>query len=150
MARVDFPAVARGHRVTLALVAAAVLPAVILAAGCFSERSSPTDPTDGGIAGTCRIPVGSSVVGSVQAVIAIKDFRFVPDTLRVPRGTTVTWVNCEEDFANEQHNATSESGAWATALLSPTAIDSRRFDEAGVFPYFCEPHPFMKATIIVE
>jgi plastocyanin len=149
-ARVDFPVVARGRRTVVALVTAAALAAAMLPLGCFSERSSPTDPVDGGITGTCRIPVGSSVVGSVQAVIAIKDFTFVPETLRVPRGTTVSWVNCEEDFANEQHNATSESGAWATALLSPTAIDSRRFDEAGVFPYLCEPHPFMKATIIVE
>jgi plastocyanin len=119
----------------------------LLGAGCFSERSE-SDTT--GPSGTCRIPVGSGVVGSVQAVVAIREFRFFPDTLRVQRGTTVTWVNCEEDFANEPHTATDGGGSWGSVELPPAEIYSHRFDEAGVFRYFCEPHPFMSGILIVE
>jgi plastocyanin len=122
----------------------------MLVAGCFSEHASATGPDPGGRAGICRIPVGSSVVGSVQAVIAIRGFAFVPDTIRVLPGTTVTWVNCEEESANEQHNAAAEDGGWSTALLSPTALGSRRFDEPGVHPYLCELHPFMRGVVVVE
>lgn len=119
----------------------------VLSAACFSER-----PTDGatGPTGVCRIPVGSGVIGSVQAVIAIREFRFFPDTLRISRGTTVTWVNCEEDFANEPHTSTHEAGSWSSEELSPTEIYSRRFDEAGVYRYYCTPHPFMSGVLIVE
>jgi plastocyanin len=120
---------------------------ILLAGACFSERQAATVIGPGGV---CRIPVGSGVIGSVQAVVAIREFLYVPDTLRVPRGTTVTWVNCEEDFANEPHTATDEAGGWASQEMSPTDMFSRRFDTPGVFPYFCEPHPFMHGVLIVE
>lgn len=119
----------------------------LLLSGCFSDRLA---PSTGGVPGVCRIPVSSGVVGSVQAVIAIREFRFFPDTLRVPRGTSVTWVNCEEDFANEPHTATELAGSWGSTELSPTESYSRRFDSPGVFAYYCVPHPFMGGTLIVE
>lgn len=128
-------------------VSAGALVLVLLGAACFSER-----PTGGatGPTGNCRIPVGSGVIGSVQAVVAIREFRFFPDTLRVSRGTTVTWVNCEEDFANEPHTSTHDAGGWSSEELSPTEIYSRRFDEAGLYRYYCTPHPFMSGVLIVE
>ena len=138
------------RRALLARSAAAVLSVAMPAAGCFSEHRSATGPDERGAAGTCRIPVSSSIVGSVQAVIAIRGFAFMPDTTRVSRGTTVAWVNCEEDASNEQHNAAAADGGWSTALLSPTAIGSRRFDEPGIHPYVCELHPFMRGVVVVE
>lgn len=127
-------------------VTAGTMALALLSAACFSER-----PTDGvGPTGVCRIPVESGVIGSVQAVIAIREFRFFPDTLRISRGTTVTWANCEEDFANEPHTSTHEAGSWSSEELSPTEIYSRRFDEAGVYRYYCTPHPFMSGVLIVE
>lgn len=127
---------------------AGVMVAALLAAlACFSERQ---DPVAAGPEGVCRIPVGSQVVGSVQVVVAIRQFVYLPDTLRISRGTTVTWVNCEEDFANEPHTATDEAGGWSSQELSPTDLYSRRFDTPGVFRYFCEPHPFMHGVLIVE
>lgn len=131
----------------LSRLSAGALALAFLTAACFSERPSEgvTGPT-----GNCRIPVGSEVIGSVQAVVAIREFRFFPDTLRVPRGTTVTWVNCEEDFANEPHTSTHEANDWSSEELSPTEIYSRRFDEAGLYRYYCTPHPFMSGVLIVE
>lgn len=140
-------AVAAGSGVGISRVTWVGVLSILAGAGCFSERSadSPTGPS-----GICRIPVGSPVVGSVQAVIAIREFRFVPDTLRVPAGTTVTWVNCEEDFANEPHTTTDDGDSWGSEELSPTEIYTYRFDEVGVFSYFCDPHPFMRGVLIVE
>lgn len=129
----------------LVSIGASVL--ALLGAACFSER--PTSQATGPD-GICRIPVGSGVIGSVQAVVAIREFRFFPDTLRVARGTTVTWVNCEEEFANEPHTATHDGASWGSEELSPTEIYSERFDEAGLYRYHCTPHPFMTAVLIVE
>ena len=102
------------------------------------------------LAGDDAVVADLCVVGSVSAIVAIREFRFVPDTIRVPAGTVITWINCEEDFADEPHTTTSVQEAWRSDLLSPGDLYQRRFDQPGTFPYFCEPHPFMTATVIVE
>lgn len=122
---------------------------VTLLGGCVSDRPSPLEPNPT-ISGVCRVPVGSPIVGAVGAIVAIREFRFQPATIRVPRGTTITWINCEESFADEPHTTTSDASIWDSVLLSPEDYYQRRFDEPGVFPYHCEPHPFMQATVIVE
>jgi plastocyanin len=124
------------------------MAAAAATAACFSEHpaaSGPGDPQT--TAGACRVAVGS---GGVQGVVAIKDFKFVPDTIRVPAGTTVTWVNCDESATGEPHTSTSDGRVWTSQLLPPAATYSYRFDTPGAFPYHCEPHPFMKATVIVQ
>jgi plastocyanin len=134
-----------------AAVSLGAAAALALAGGCMSERAVAADgQTPRASTGSCRIAVGSPVVGAVQAVVAIDDFKFVPDTLRVPVGTTVTWVNCGEPSIDEPHTATSDGQQWSSDLIAPAGSYSRRFDEAGTFPYHCEPHPFMKATVIVR
>lgn len=128
---------------------AALLGSGLAFVACFSDHPHPLE-NDQSVIGNCRVPVGSGVVGSVGAIVAIREFRFVPDTIRVPAGTKITWINCEEDFADEPHTTTSAAQAWRSDLLSPGDLFERRFDEPGVFDYFCEPHPFMTATVIVE
>ncbi len=133
----------------LTTAAGAVLGLGVAFAACFSDRPHPLEQ-DRSVTGSCRVPVGSGVVGSVGAIVAIREFRFVPDTIRVPAGTKITWINCEEDFANEPHTTTSDAGVWTSELLSPGDLYERRFDQPGTYPYFCEPHPFMTAMVIVE
>lgn len=114
--------------------------------GCFSDRSEGmTEPT----AAECRVALDSPVFGSSQALVAIRDFAFFPAEIRVQRGTTVTWVNCEPPIV-DAHTSTSDVRIWGSALLGPGETYSRTFDEAGRFPYHCEPHPFMQAVVIVE
>jgi len=133
-------------RGTLAVLAAATLAAGA-AAACFSER--PDGTTGVATDAECSIPVGSDVVGSTQAIIAIRDFAFVPAEIHVRPGTKVTWVNCERE-AIDPHSSTSDGALWDSGLLEPGAIYSRTFDEAGQFPYHCVPHPFMQAVVVVE
>ncbi|MDQ6886397.1 MAG: plastocyanin/azurin family copper-binding protein [Gemmatimonadota bacterium] len=120
-----------------------------VASGCFSERSSITAPLPGPGTAECRIPVGSPLLGASQALIAIRDYSFFPDTVRVKRGTTVTWVNCEPATI-DPHTTTSSSGVWSSPFLAPGDIYSHTFDQVGTFPYHCIPHEFMRAVVIVE
>ncbi|MGH7129823.1 MAG: cupredoxin domain-containing protein, partial [Planctomycetaceae bacterium] len=80
------------------------------------------------------------------AVVAVLDFEFEPDTVRVAPGTRVTWINC----GNEAHTSTADAGTWESELFFTGESFARDFDQTGTFPYHCLPHPFMKAVIIVE
>lgn len=104
-------------------------------AACFSERAG--GPIVAGAA-ECRVPV--TVVDSLHVIIALRDFRFFPDTITVPVGATVTWVNCE-DVGVEPHTTTSDTtSVWDSSDLIPGARFSRRFSAPGAFPYHCTPH----------
>jgi plastocyanin len=136
-------------RVPAGLATVALVALALVWTGCFSDRPLPVEQA-GTVTGNCRLPVASGPVGSVRAIVAIREFKFVPATIRVPAGTTITWVNCEEAFADEPHTTTSDSEIWSSQLLSPGDLYERRFNEPGTYAYHCEPHPFMTATVIVE
>ena len=66
--------------------------------------------------------------------------------LRIPVGTTVTWVN-EDD---QQHTATAVDGSFDSGFIGQNETFSFTFDTPGEYEYFCTPHPWMRAKIIVE
>ena len=142
----------RFTRWTPARVVALATLAALAATGagaCISEHRASTGP-DGSVAdGECRIPVGSPVIGGTQALVAIRGFAFQPETVRVRRGTTVTWVNCEPPSV-DAHTSTSDVEAWQSPFLAPGATYSHTFETAGAFGYFCVPHPFMRGAVVVE
>jgi plastocyanin len=108
--------------------------AALSLAGCFSERSALTEP-----------PPGNLCEGSPANVVQIRSFAFAAPQLAVAPGTAVTWVNCD-DVA---HTSTADAGAWDSGLLAPGATFTRTFSTPGTFPYHCDPHPGMKATVVV-
>lgn len=126
-------------------IASVVGVGLAAAAACFSERGGST-PIGPGLA-ECSVPV--SVIDSGHVVIAIRDFAFVPDSVLVPAGATVTWVNCEPAII-EPHTTTSDSPGWNSPQFSAGARFSRRFDTPGVFTYHCEPHQFMVGKVVVQ
>jgi plastocyanin len=132
-------------RLALGLAAAAAVPLGIGAA-CFSERAGGPDVV---VAAECRVPV--SVIDSRHVIVAIRDFAFRPRSIRVPVGTTVTWVNCEPEGV-EPHTTTADGGLWDSPELAPGARYTRTFSEMGTFAYHCTPHDtFMKDdTVFVQ
>jgi plastocyanin len=117
---------------------------VLAAVACFSERGAapPINP-----AAECSVPV--TVIDSMHYIVAIRDFTFRPDSISVPAGATVTWVNCE-DFGVEPHTTTSDGGVWDSPDISVGNRFSHTFPAQGAFPYHCTPHPFMLGKVIVE
>ncbi len=133
-------------RLRLASVGLTALGIVTWAgAACFSERSTGASPN---VAAECRVPV--TVIDSLHILVAIRNFAFIPDTIRVPVGATVTWVNCEPPVT-EPHTTTSDAPGWDSGSLNPGDRYSHRFGAAGTFPYHCTPHePIMKGEVIVQ
>jgi len=111
---------------------------------CFSERGAGPGPVG---AAECNVPV--TVIDSMNVIVAINDFAFAPDSILIPVGATVTWVNCEPAII-EPHTTTSDSPGWASPQFAAGERFSRRFESGGVFSYHCEPHPFMIGKIVVQ
>lgn len=81
-----------------------------------------------------------------EVAVEIAEFTFSPDPVEVAVGTTVTWTNQD----SEPHTATGDGGSFTTETINPGESDSVTFDTAGEFPYFCEFHPNMAGTVVVQ
>ncbi|MEU8974620.1 plastocyanin/azurin family copper-binding protein [Streptomyces monashensis] len=98
------------------------------------------------------MPMSSPKAGAADApvagdAVAIKNFTFSPNTLKVKVGMTVTWTNQDTDA----HTVTSAApgGPLHSPALAPHATYSYRFTEPGTYAYLCTIHPFMTATVEV-
>jgi plastocyanin len=91
--------------------------------------------------------------GPVQAApvenpvtVNIQDDAFDPATTSIAPGTTVTWVNNDD----EAHTVTADDGLFDSGRLDPGDSYSVWFDGSGTVAYHCEPHPHMTGSIEVS
>jgi plastocyanin len=94
--------------------------------------------------GIARSPAGASA--EAAASIQIENFRFEPPELVVKKGSTVTWVNRDEEI----HAVVAGDGAFSSPGLDTDVRYAHEFDEPGTYPYRCALHPQMKGTIVVR
>jgi plastocyanin len=88
----------------------------------------------------------TAAASAAVSEIAIQGFKFTPGTVTVPIGTTVTWVNHDDDA----HTVTADDGRLASAGLDHGEQFSYRFTAPGTYAYHCALHPYMTARIIVK
>jgi plastocyanin len=155
----------RTQRVLAALSTAAMgsfLLAACVAANPPVSQPHPTFSTDvsatPGLAGMGSMPGMNSTPGmpmpsggnppAVPAgpdAVGINGFAFVPATLTVTAGSTVTWTNQDED----PHTVVDGGGAFRSQVLGSGGVYSFTFPAAGTFDYVCSIHPFMHGTVVV-
>jgi plastocyanin len=133
------------------------------AAGTLQGRSSALGGPRYGFALTAPVPVGYVLGrypprarardavsdGTSQAadvVVEIQRHAYGPMRIDVAPGAVVEWVNHDAVV----HTATAEDRAWDSGAIEPGASWRARFDEPGVYPYYCGPHPYMKGVIVVR
>ncbi len=79
--------------------------------------------------------------GSATRIVEMKDFRFEPQELRIPRGTTVRFVNREPVAHNVVQTTPETLDAGPFGFESPQLMRaegwSYRFDEPGEYPILC-------------
>ncbi len=97
-----------------------------------------------GLGGTAA-SAGGTARASRAAGVDIANFAFHPPTLRIAKGTTVTFTNSSK----VTHTATRD-GAFNTGRIKPGESVSVRFKQKGTFAYHCEIHPLMHGKIIVD
>ena len=116
------------------------IPTMDTAATNNAYAAATTEPT------TSNPPVIAPPSVSGEGVeVEIEDFAYVPGTITIKVGTTVTWTNKD----SVGHTATSDDGVFDSGMLSKGSSFSYTFTTAGTFGYFCTPHPYMVATIVV-
>lgn len=70
---------------------------------------------------------------------------FVPSTVHVAVGGTITWKNAD----SAAHTATESAGIFDSSIVMAGGEFSHTFAEAGEFDYICIVHPWMKGKVIV-
>ena len=80
------------------------------------------------------------------ASIQIKNFAFMPPVLTVTAGTTVTWINNDD----EVHKISTAAKNFGSGGLDTDDKYSFTFAKPGIYPYFCSLHPKMIGKIIVK
>jgi LPXTG-motif cell wall-anchored protein len=151
------------HPALLALVYALVLPAAVVAqddpttttpattapAATTPTTTAPAPPPEPQVLAdeTADAPAPQpKAIAAASGSVTIADFSFTPGSLTINQGDTVTWVN----NGPTSHSATADNGSFNTGILKAGQSASHTFAQAGTYSYFCQPHPFMKATIVVQ
>jgi plastocyanin len=89
---------------------------------------------------------GTGSMAAAPLTVDIKGFTFTPPAVTVPIGTTVTWVNHDE----ETHTVTLAKSAFGSAGLMNNETFTQTFTKPGTYEYFCRLHPYTKATVVVK
>ena len=96
--------------------------------------------------GALLLPAWAAAVDAAPAEVQVRDFAFHPPVLRVPRGTTVSWVNRDDS----PHSIVVAALGLRSPPLDTGARFSHSFDQAGSFDYRCGLHPQMRGTLVVH
>jgi len=91
-------------------------------------------------------PVRKAEKATAANEVGIGDFEFIPSTLTVAVGTTVTWTNRDE----EAHTVNSTADVFKSSPMDTDEKFSFKFTAPGTYPYYCKLHPQMKGQIVVQ
>src|SRR5271154_5026962 len=91
-------------------------------------------------------PDAAAVPQAKTMEVKIDNFKFGPEALTVPVGTTVTWTN-RDDIP---HTVVSTDGVSKSKVLDTDEKFSFTFAKAGTFDYFCSIHPKMVGKVVVQ
>jgi len=116
---------------------------VLVLTACAPQAAAPITS-----APVTSAPVVTSAPGTSgnEVKIDISGFAFVPATITIKVGETITWTN--QDSAG--HTVVADDNSWTSDNLGTGAKFSHTFDTAGTFTYRCGVHPTMKGTVIVQ
>jgi plastocyanin len=115
---------------TIARVSAAAMMFALASAGCGDDAGTDPDPT----------PTGPTITASGANT-------FVPASLTIQTGQTVTWI-----FGSTDHDVqfSAVQGAPTNIAISRNRNVARTFGTAGNFPYLCSLHAGMTGTVVVQ
>jgi plastocyanin len=78
--------------------------------------------------------------------VLIKEFMFAPNPLTIKAGSTVTWVNMDD----EPHTVVSNTRMFRSSAMDTKESFSFKFDEPGTYHFTCSMHPRMVGVIVVQ
>ena len=89
-------------------------------------------------------PVPSPMPSPVS-IIHIKNFAFVPDSVTIPAGSTVKFVEDDE----VPHTVTATDGSFDSGNLNQKQTWTHTFTKVGTYTYLCTYHTYMKGKVVI-
>ena len=92
-------------------------------------------------------PAGTSVPGCEET-----NECYIPYEVTVDVGGEVTWTNDDSAAHTVTGGSAAEgpSGVFDSSLFMAGTTFSHKFEEVGVYPYFCMVHPWMEGIVTVQ
>ncbi|MEJ2616539.1 MAG: cupredoxin domain-containing protein [Ignavibacteriaceae bacterium] len=84
--------------------------------------------------------------------IWIKNLSFIPDSLNIPVGTTVTWINQDSTaYTVTSKDTVNSKILFDSGSILPNDTFNFTFNNSGVYHYYSKKHPgIMQGVIIVQ
>jgi plastocyanin len=94
-----------------------------------------------------RTTVGPPGAGPAtdSVFVDIVNLSYSPQDIEIEPGTMVVWVNRDA----VPHTVTADNGAFDSGTMVEGARFAMTFTASGTYPYYCIPHPFMRARVVV-
>ena len=99
--------------------------------------------------GTKNTPISKAPTPSNAEEVVIYEYKFIPFTMTVRAGTTVTWVNHDVAPHTATHRSFSDEPFDSGNMLA-TQIFRHTFRKPGTYDYLCILHQGMRGTVVVE
>jgi plastocyanin len=105
---------------------------------------------------------------SVNAQVRLSEYKFSPETVHVKVGQVVRWTNSDNVKHNVRFVAADTAPhkpiasrselmglnrpkeLYASKLFGQGESWTAKFDKPGRYAYICDPHPYMRAMIVVD
>ena len=137
-------AVVVGAAILLTACGGTNTPGAGAASAPTSAAQTPTPTPTATAAPSTPVPGSTQVLTIVNA--SNGSFGFSPITLTIRVGTTVIWKN----MSSAAHTVTSDDGqTFDSGTVPAGGLFRFTFRTTGTFPYHCNYHPYMRATIVV-
>jgi plastocyanin len=91
-------------------------------------------------------PGGAASAQETAVRIEIRANAFDRAELTISPGTTVTWINHDDDA----HTVTSTANAFRSPGLDTDETYAYTFSRPGTYEYYCTLHPLMTGKVIVR
>jgi plastocyanin len=99
---------------------------------------------------TTKVPAAKAQSAKSRGVkthtVTIDGTRFDPETLTVSVGDSIVWIN-KDPFP---HTVTSSTGVFDSDQIAPDKSWKFKAAKKGDYPYICNLHPTMKASLRVQ
>lgn len=142
--------------------------AAVLATVCFVSVQCGGGATQGAAKQSAGGISPANASAPVTAEIEISQYKYTPDTLRVAVGSVVRWTN-RDNIGHTVTFTAADTGPkrairsraeimelsrpselYSSKLFSEGQTFMAKFDRPGRFAYICDPHPYMKAVVVVQ
>jgi plastocyanin len=91
-------------------------------------------------------PESAAIATGDTVKVSIKNLAFGQKRIEVTQGTVIVWTNADP----LTHTVTAAEDVFDSGEILSGASWAHRFDEPGTFEVSCDPHPFMRTTVVVR